>query len=149
MTEPMSSAQPFQPNVHGQCLCGKVKVKAVQLTLMAGACHCQYCQKWSGGPLFTVNCGTEVKLDGACFVSSFNSSDWAERGFCAECGTHLFYRLSQNGQYIMPAGLFDNSDDLVLDHQVCIDSKPGYYSFAEHTHNMTCDEMFAAFAPAQ
>ena len=88
-------------------------------------------------------------IEGEEHVRSYASSEWAERSFCDVCGTHLFYRLSQNGQYIMPAGLFDNADDLVFDHQVCIDSKPGYYNFAEATHNMTCDEMFAAFAPPQ
>ncbi|WP_397471683.1 GFA family protein [Rheinheimera sp.] len=134
---------------HGQCLCGKVKISASSANSKVGACHCGMCRRWGGGPLLAVDCGTGVSFEGEQYIRAFRSSDWASRGFCSECGTHLFYRLSQNGQYIMPAGLFEQADDLVFDHQVCIDSKPGYYSFAEQTHNMTCDELFAAFAPPQ
>lgn len=114
------SSQLIQYQAHGRCLCGKVKVKAEQVVLRAGVCHCLYCQKWSGGPLFTVDCGTEVKLEGSCFVSTFNSSDWAERGFCNNCGTHLFYRLKQNSQYFMPVGLFEQLKDLVFDHHILL-----------------------------
>ncbi len=146
MTELMSSTQPFQPNVHGQCLCGKVKVKAAHVSLTAGACHCQSCQKWGGGPLLTVDAGTEVKLDGACFVSVFNSSEWAERGFCNNCGTHLFYRLKQNGQYFIPVALFEQLTNVVLDHQIFIEQKPGWYCFANQTTELTGAEVFALFA---
>lgn len=134
---------------NGRCLCGKVGISVAVSADKVGACHCDMCRRWGGGPLLALDCGTDVKFSGEQHVRAFRSSDWASRGFCAECGTHLFYRLSQNGQYIMPVGLFDNADDVVFDHQVCIDSKPAYYSFAEYTHNMTCEEMFAAFAPPQ
>lgn len=135
--------------LNGRCLCGKVSFSAANAGNKVGACHCSMCRRWGGGPLLAIDCGTDVSFGGEQFIRAFRSSDWAERGFCAECGSHLFYRLSQGGQYIMPVGLIDNSDGLVFDHQVCIDSKPGYYSFAEQTHNMTCDELFAAFAPPQ
>jgi hypothetical protein len=146
MSDSTLSVQPSLQNAHGQCLCGKVKVKAVQLTLMAGACHCQYCQKWGGGPFLTLDAGTEVKLDGACFISTFNSSDWAERGFCNNCGTHLFYRLKQNGQYFIPVGLFDQLKDVVLDHQIFIEQKPAWYCFANQTKQLTGAEVFALFS---
>ena len=141
-----SSSQSSQQNIHGQCLCGKVKVKAEQVALTAAACHCQYCRKWGGGPLLTLDAGTEVKLDGACFVSTFNSSDWAERGFCNNCGTHLFYRLKQNNQYFIPVGLFNQLTNLVLDHQIFIEQKPDWYCLANQTTELTGSEVFALFA---
>lgn len=142
----VSSSQFSQQNIHGQCLCGKVKIKAAEVTLHAGACHCHYCRKWSGGPLFTLDAGTGVKLDGSCFVSSFNSSDWAERGFCNNCGTHLFYRLKQTGQYFVLVGLFDQLKDVVLDHQIFIEQKPDWYCLANQTTELTGSEVFALFA---
>ena len=145
MSASSPQVQPAQYLVHGRCLCGKVKVKAEQVALRAGVCHCLYCQKWSGGPLFTVDCGTEVKLDGACFVSTFNSSDWAERGFCNNCGTHLFYRLKHKGQYFIPVGLFEQLKDLVFDHQIFIEQKPGWYCFANKTTELTGAEVFSVF----
>jgi len=146
MSASTSSSQPSQHNVHGQCLCGKVKIKAAHLALQVGVCHCLYCQKWSGGPLFTLDAGSEVKLDGSCFVSCYNSSDWAERGFCNNCGTHLFYRLKQNGQYFIPVGLFESLKDLVFDHQIFIEQKPAWYCFANQTKELTGAEVFAHFA---
>ena len=35
----------------------------------------------------------------------------------------------------------------VLEHQVFIDEKPDYYSFANETKNMTGAEIFAQFVP--
>ena len=140
------SVLPLQPHVSGQCLCGKVKIKATQVTLQVGVCHCLYCQKWDGGPLFTLDAGSEVKFDGACFVSCYHSSDWAERGFCNNCGTHLFYRLKHNSQYFIPVGLFEPLKDLVFDHQIFIEQKPAWYCFANQTKELTGAEVFAQFA---
>ena len=120
----------------GQCLCGGVKITAKAASSNVGACHCDMCRRWGGGPLMAIDCGTDVSLDGEENISVFESSAWAERGFCKSCGSHLFYRLKHNGQYFMPAGLFaDNA--LQFDHQVFIDEKPAYYDFSNQTENLT------------
>lgn len=131
----------------GRCLCGAVGVVAKAMSTHVGVCHCGTCRKWGGGPMMAADCGTEVELEGEENIAVFNSSEWAERGFCKACGTHLFYRLKGNGQYIMPAGLFAEDDGLVFDHQVFIDEKPGYYAFANETKDMTGAELFAQYAP--
>jgi hypothetical protein len=105
------------------------------------------CRKWGGGPLLAVDCGADVVIEGEENVGVYDSSQWAERGFCTRCGTHLFYRLKQNQQYHIPAGLLDGCDDLVFESQVFIDEKPGYYAFANETKNMTGAEIFAMYAP--
>lgn len=94
-----------------------------------------------------INCGAEVGFEGEENISVFDSSDWAERGFCRKCGTHLFYRLKHNREHFVPVGLFDNDDGLVFDSQVFIDEKPHYYDFANDTSTMTGLELFAKFAP--
>ncbi len=131
----------------GGCLCGAVRFTAAACDNHVGACHCGMCRKWGGGPLLAVDCGRDVKFDGEESVGVYASSDWAERGFCARCGSHLFYRLKDSGQYMIPVGLFDEIGTPVLDHQVFIDSKPGWYDFANQTENMTGAEVFAMFAP--
>ncbi len=131
----------------GQCLCGEVRITAPEAGDKVGACHCKMCRRWGGGPYMEITCGADVVIDGAENVSVFDSSKWAERGFCKLCGTHLFYRLKGTGQHMIPVGLFDDSDDLVLDHEVFIDEKPAFYSFAEKTEQMTGAELFAKFAP--
>ncbi len=127
----------------GSCLCGAVRITANQAKNHVGACHCSMCRTWGGGPLMAIDCGTEVEVEGEDHVSVFESSEWAERGFCSKCGTHLYYRLKQNGQFFVAAGIFSDSSGLAFDHQVFIDEKPDYYAFVNETKNMTGAEVFA------
>lgn len=140
----MSNAQ----KANGACLCGSVKINVDELKNNVGVCHCGMCRKWAGGPMMSVDCGTEVIFeDNEDQIGVFNSSEWAERGFCKKCGTSLFYRLKMNNQYIMPVGLFENLDGLNFDHQIYIDHKPEFYEFSNKTHNMTEAEVIAAYSP--
>lgn len=130
----------------GSCLCGVIQVTAKTMNTQVGTCHCRMCRKWGGGPLMTVDCGTEVLFEGEEHISIYDSSGWAERAFCGQCGSHLFYKLKETGQYMMPVGLFDNEEKFNFDHQVFIDKKPSYYSFANVTNNMTEAEVFAKYS---
>ncbi|MCG8337545.1 MAG: GFA family protein [Proteobacteria bacterium] len=129
----------------GSCLCGAVKVTANAVDQGFGACHCSMCRKWTGGPLMSVMCGSDVTFEGEDAIGIYNSSGWAERGFCKQCGSGLFYRLKGNQQYHMPVGLFENLDELTFNVQVFIDKKPDYYSFSEKTNDMTEAEVFAKY----
>jgi len=130
----------------GSCLCGAIRIIANNLSNKVGACHCGMCRKWGGGPLMAVNCGTDVSFEGEGNISVFNSSDWAERGFCNKCGSHLFYRLKERKQYIIPMGLFDDQETFVFNDQLFIDKKPSFYSFANKTNDMTEAEVLDKYA---
>ena len=129
------------------CLCGAVGIKAANMSKHVGACHCSMCRKWGGGPFMEVDCGTEVSFSGEDKISIFDSSQWAQRGFCSQCGSHLFYQLKGTGQYMIPVGLFDD-EGFVFDHQVFIDEKPFYYHFTNKTKDMTGQQVFELFAPS-
>tara|TARA_R110002110_G_scaffold414951_1_gene646744 strand:- start:35429 stop:35851 length:423 start_codon:yes stop_codon:yes gene_type:complete len=135
-------------NASGQCLCGAVKIQTSALQTHVGACHCGMCRNWGGGPMLTLQCEGEVSFEGKNNISLFDSSEWAERGFCRHCGTHLFYRLKQNQQYYLPVGLFNLDEELSFDHQVFIDKKPLFYHFANDTKNLTEAQVFAMFGDA-
>ncbi len=128
-----------------KCLCGAVTVHAIPNPSL-GACHCATCRTWGGGPFMTTE-ASEVSFEGESKIGVFVSSDWAERGFCQGCGTHLFYRLREHPVYHLPAGLFADTG-YRFDHEVFIDQRPDYYAFANQTKQMTGEEMFAAFAPS-
>ena len=76
----------------GGCQCGAVRYALLQQPDNPHICHCRMCQKafgsffapLTGVPLdkFEVTRGT---------LATFRSSDPAERGFCRDCGTPLFY----------------------------------------------------------
>ncbi len=128
-----------------QCLCGAVTVEAAQCATHVGACHCSMCRQWGGGPYLAVDCGSDVTFGGEENIERYQSSDWAERGFCRKCGTHLFYHLKEPSKYIMTAGLFGDLEGATFDHQIFIDEKPAWYDFANATKNMTGEEVFAMF----
>ena len=96
-----------------------------------------------------ISCGSDVTIEGEDFVAIFDSSEWAERGFCRQCGTHLFYRLKDSQQHMVPVGLIDDDTNLVFESQVFIDAKPDFYEFSNKTNNMTGAELFAKYAPAE
>ncbi len=135
------------PNtIKGSCLCKAVSLSTTSTNNEVGACHCRMCRKWGGSSLLAIDCGSDLSFTGEENISIYQSSEWAERGFCKLCGSHLFYRFKQNNQYIVPAGIFDNREGLVFDHQIFIDEKPEYYSFANETKKMTGAEVIAMFA---
>ncbi|MBL4821757.1 MAG: GFA family protein [Gammaproteobacteria bacterium] len=130
----------------GSCLCGLVQIEVENMNPNVGACHCGMCRKWGGAPFMEVNCGSKVSFAGEEHITVFSSSNWADRGFCAKCGSHLFYRLKSSQEYMVSVGLFGNDDRLVFDNQVFIDEKPSFYSFSNTTNDMTGAEIFAKFA---
>ena len=99
-----------------------------------------------GGPLLAIECGSDVQFVGTDSISVFSSSDWAERGFCRKCGSHLFYRLKQEGHYAVPVGLLDEGEQWVFDQQIFIEEKPAFYAFANQTKNLTGAEVFAQYS---
>ena len=72
----------------GGCQCGAVRYRLDAAPTGTHICHCRMCQKASGGPFMaSVLTSSFVVTRGA--LSIFKSSDIAERGFCAACGTPL------------------------------------------------------------
>lgn len=129
----------------GACLCGAVSVLARVKSHDVGVCHCAMCRKWGGGPMFAVECEEDVTFEGEDYISLFNSSEWAERGFCRACGTHLFYRLKEGGHYALPVGLLGDDGPWRFTDQVFIDRKPAFYDFAQKTNNLTEQQVFELF----
>lgn len=136
-------------SLEGNCLCGAVTVSAKVENKNIGACHCEMCRRWGGGPMLAIDCGNNISFNGEENIASFQSSDWAQRGFCQQCGTHLFYRLKDTNQHIVPVGIFNGSNQYNFDHQIFIDEKPDFYDFSNNTKNMTGEEVFAQFAPPE
>lgn len=130
----------------GHCLCKAVRISADTLAPCIGACHCTTCRTWSGAPWFAVDCKGTVAITGETHITRYASSDWAERGFCSQCGTHLFYRLVAEDKYILSSGIFDDAIAYTFDHQIFIDEKPPWYNFADKTHDLTGPEFFAQYA---
>ncbi len=132
----------------GACLCGAVRFTATPKKREVGACHCSMCRRWTTGPFLGLECGSTLDVADKSQLGVYRSSAWAERAFCKQCGTPLYYRLVDKDFYFVSAEAFDDRGGFVLASQIFIDEKPAYYEFANKTHNMTGAEVFAAFAPS-
>ena len=132
--------------IAGKCLCGAVKVHAEASSPDVAVCHCSMCRRWSAGPFMEITC-EKVSFEGEENIGRVSSSDWAERGFCKQCGSNLFYHIVGAGDYQISIGLLDDQSKLHLSLQVFIDDKPPFYEFANETKTMTGAEVVAAFAP--
>lgn len=129
----------------GTCLCGAVSIRVSLASYGVSVCHCRMCQTWSGGPMLAIESDEPMTLKGEENVSVYASSDWAERGFCRQCGTHLFYRLANGQHYAFPVGLLDAGEPWTVAQQIFIDEKPSFYDFTNDTPRLTGDEVFAQF----
>jgi hypothetical protein len=87
----------------GGCQCGAVRFRVDRLG-RGSICHCRMCQKQFGAfyaPLITSFGVTWTRGQ----LKWFRSSNKAERGFCAECGTPLAYLAE--GEIELAIGAFD------------------------------------------
>ena len=79
----------------GHCLCGDVRFSAALPSKWVAHCHCTMCQR-SGGSAFVTWVGLDADRcridDPRGRLAWFRSSDAGERGFCARCGSTLFFR---------------------------------------------------------
>jgi hypothetical protein len=128
-----------------ECLCGKVTLQADAVERKFTACHCGQCCQW-GGVWLAAACGSEVVITGQENLSLYDSSAWAERGFCSQCGTHMFYRTKQDQLHFVPVALFKGIVDFKMDRQIFFDKKPEYYCFSNDTVKFTEQEMFEQFS---
>lgn len=135
--------------VQGQCLCGKVTVSVPKPVHDVSVCHCGMCRKWNGAPFMSVDCGSDVTLSGEEYITRYHSSEWGDRCFCRECGTHLFYYLKPANQYYVSAALLGETTESRLSMQIYTDSKPAYYNFAEKTPMLTEQDIMAMFQAEQ
>ena len=113
-----------QAGLTGGCQCGAVRYRLEAEPTGTNICHCRMCQKASGGPFMAfggVRTSEFVIARGA--ISTFASSDIAERGFCARCGTPLTYQGSGSDRVSVTLGSLDNPGAAEPQTQLGVESK--------------------------
>lgn len=119
-------------NVHGHCVCGKVKIMMKEYGNFVYACHCDTCRRMNSGPVLSVDPGSKENVefvDGEEFISIYND-EGIERGFCSICGSTLFWHDIPNNHYCMNAELFDKViKNASFELELFYDMKPSYYNF--------------------
>lgn len=131
-------------------MCGAVTFIAHNLRTDFGVCHCKMCQRWAGSALVAITVpATDIKWVGLDKVSKIQSSAWAERAWCSECGSGLWYRMitlgGDNDHYEVPLGIFDDANRLDLTREIFTDRKPDSFDFAGKHERLTEAETLARF----
>jgi len=81
--------------VDGRCLCHAIRFRVELPTLWCAHCHCTMCRQSHGAACVTwVGVAEEgfAITAGKRAVTWHDSSTDAQRGFCRECGSSMFFR---------------------------------------------------------
>ncbi|CAN5380609.1 GFA family protein [soil metagenome] len=92
----------------GGCQCGRIRY-AVQIDDdEAYLCHCRMCQRATGGVSIAFKNVSVADVDWTTRAPDrYRSSAFAQRGFCAQCGTPLTYESDGYERLDLTIGSFD------------------------------------------
>ncbi|HYD81983.1 MAG TPA: GFA family protein [Paucimonas sp.] len=106
---------------NGKCLCGAVGFSIELPTKWVAHCHCTQCRRAHGAAFVTFVGVKEEQFslhDPAGALKWFQSSPEAQRGFCSQCGSTLFFRSTKwpGEMHIARANFVDPLDRLPQAH---------------------------------
>ena len=118
--------------MHGSCLCGRVTYQIRDTPRSVVGCHCTQCRKTSGHHVAATRVSSDkLDIQGGANITWYQSSDTAERGFCATCGSQLFWRTFGSPNTSVMAGTIDGDTGLTMDRQLYADTKGDYYALPD------------------
>lgn len=119
-----------RPEPHaGGCLCGAVRYQVEGPLRPVVYCHCEQCRRASGHFVAASACRVQdLRLPADGKLHWYRSSAIAERGFCRQCGSSLFWRPA-HGRYVsIMAGTLDSPTGLRGACHIYGDFKGDYYA---------------------
>lgn len=114
----------------GSCLCGAVTFSVDADLPALNACHCTQCRKQTGHYLASTDVAKSA-LDVAGDVTWFQSSEKVRRGFCATCGSTLFWDPVFRDWIGIAMGAFDGPTGTEMSLHIYVAEKGDYYEIAD------------------
>ena len=115
----------------GSCLCGAVSFEVHGELRPVLACHCIQCRKQTGNYLSATACAdSELTFTSQEGLKWFRSSDVAQRGFCKDCGSVLFWKRDGSDSISISAGAIDGATGTYLEGHIYCESAGDYYAIA-------------------
>lgn len=119
----------------GSCLCGAVTFEVSGALPAPDACHCSQCRKQTGHfGVSTDVARSALTVHGAENVTWFPSSTKARRGFCATCGSTLFFDPLDRAKHAWIAvamGAFDGPTGTKINVHIHVADKSDYYDITD------------------
>ena len=116
----------------GQCLCGKVKYQAQDMSKNMAHCHCTMCRKFHGAAFSTYGSVLRenlVWLNGENYLKSYVASNGSTRKFCQNCGSSLVFISAGDEERVeLALATLDNPPDLRPDAHIYTESKVSWLS---------------------
>ena len=95
----------------GGCLCGALRYEAAVSESENWYCHCRMCQKATGSVVSTSAIIKKSQLRMLKGTAKFyQSSTDIERGFCANCGSPMFFRPLKEDWVSILSGTLDDPE---------------------------------------
>ncbi len=116
----------------GRCLCGAVSFELSGDLIATAVCHCDHCQRQSGGA-FSVNLiahASQLMINGdlQTYDERGERGDdvYVRRRFCGACGSPIVSELAKtDGVIAIKAGVLDDRSDVKPTVEVwCVDRQP-------------------------
>ncbi|MFT3986122.1 GFA family protein [Aestuariivirga sp.] len=112
----------------GSCLCGAVKFEVEGDLRPVLACHCWQCRKQTGSYMSaTAAADKDLKMMETRGLKWFRSSPEAQRGFCGECGSVLFWKADGSDSTSITAGSIDGKTDTAFEGHIFLSQVGDYY----------------------
>ena len=124
------SSKESESELHtGGCLCGAVRYEVLGPLKPVVACHCSQCRKTSGHFwASTLVQKANFKLSEDKGLRWFSSSSFAQRAFCSDCGSSVFYRRNDREDKIaVAAGTLDGPSGTHMEKHIFLDDAGDYY----------------------
>jgi len=116
----------------GSCLCGKVTFVVNGELRHPDACHCVQCRKHSGHYFASTDAPkAAVSIVGQENLTWYQSSTKVRRGFCATCGSSLFFDPPARDWIGIAMGAFDAPTSTRLAMHIFVAEKGDYYEIAD------------------
>lgn len=130
------------PDVTGGCACGAVRFAASGPLRPVIACHCETCRRTSGHYWASTQVYDEhFELLEDRGLKWFESSSFAKRGFCGECGSSLFFRPNDSGRISLAGGALDAPTGLEQVEQICTEEAGDYYRLDDSVPGRAGDQV--------
>lgn len=100
------------------------------------------CRRW-GGAFYGALTGEHFTIEGEAVISTYRSSEWAERAFCGTCGSNLWYRFLPTGNRSFHAGLFDAAGRYGIEKEIFTDEKASWADLSGDHPRQTGEEVIA------
>lgn len=128
----------------GGCQCGAVRYRIEGPLTRAHICHCRMCQKAAGNyflPLANVQRADFTVTRGE--IAWFQTSDFARRGFCPNCGTPLVYDGLSSPHVNVTLGSLDHPSAITPERQLGVEAKMPWFALLDALPGERTEEGFA------